>query len=651
MPVTANNKPAAGEVNAAAVENGSEATATVDVGKDVEVVVNTLLRGQLDEMMQILKQRETLLASLPPELREAVQQALQQGGTTPEQLPDGTAAWLQNGKKAADQLMQLTQLLEQAVVLKQPGQELAQAALQQLLAQAKAAGQGGTAEVLAQLQQLIKASGEAQQWQTGLERVLVPQHLADTLPDLPPDLAKMLTKVFDQYKPQLTQLWQQGGSTAGVPVMAGQTDGPAPALPATPPANGAAATGAAANPEQAPAGAKQPAAMISTWTAPKLVLLQQAAQTLSLIKVPQAELQAAAQQLRQAAAALNGGVENGKAVTAQTGTLPAAGTPPTAQTVGETYAAARDKLSPVLQAVLPSALTVSTMPPSNLAEQLRQTADQFLFAAYWQQQDRGNAVAPELQKLAGQISAQPQPGLQALPQEATALLQRLLQGQTTNQQLGNLVRQLAASLQQSIDSLPPEQRQAFEQLVNTQMAKVPPQVAETAVRQQLPELPKVWAAMRALAAQPLTAVPENLKPQALDAVKELAQTLYKPAALQTEKLPDHSTVAFSMPLYVGDGQYYPAHIHLYYQHQQQGGGGAARQNRYETWLRISLETKHVGTVDTVFRVYDEDKVDVRVGFSDSEAMQEFGQGVADLRKDLSDNRLQLQDVSLHRVRT
>ncbi|XER14511.1 hypothetical protein SATMO3_47940 [Sporomusa aerivorans] len=124
------------------------------------------------------------------------------------------------------------------------------------------------------------------------------------------------------------------------------------------------------------------------------------------------------------------------------------------------------------------------------------------------------------------------------------------------------------------------------------------------------------------------------------AIRELAESIAKPGSVMVERQERHNVLSFTVPLYFGDGQTaYPAHIHVYQQEEEDQKNPG--QKAIETWLRIHLDTENIGTVETAFRLYDGQNLDVKVRFDDKEAAEGFADSVPAVRAQLEQLPLQL----------
>ena len=131
-------------------------------------------------------------------------------------------------------------------------------------------------------------------------------------------------------------------------------------------------------------------------------------------------------------------------------------------------------------------------------------------------------------------------------------------------------------------------------------------------------------------------------------VKELAQSIYKSTGASGEKQAEHSVLTFSVPLQVAPGVHYPAHIHIYHQEKEETNSQLS-ERQFETWLRVYVDTENIGMVDSVFRLYGENKLDVRVTFPSTVAADEFSQVLADIKKNLDDTSLNLTEIMVNHI--
>lgn len=213
-------------------------------------------------------------------------------------------------------------------------------------------------------------------------------------------------------------------------------------------------------------------------------------------------------------------------------------------------------------------------------------------------------------------------------------------------QLKALVKLIQTQLVAGDLSLSKNEQPTLEQLAKVLEQNMPQALQDVANKNKIPELPKIWALLRALGADQWQNAESQHLQKTASVVKELAQSVYKSTTSATEKQVDHSVLSFSVPLYFADGTNYPAHIHIY--HQQKNNENQLVKRKFETWMRVSVDTQNIGIVDSVFRLYEDDKLDVRVIFPDSSAISEFTKSIPDIRKSINDTKLSLGNIMINK---
>jgi hypothetical protein len=258
----------------------------------------------------------------------------------------------------------------------------------------------------------------------------------------------------------------------------------------------------------------------------------------------------------------------------------------------------------------PQSLTAAIPRPADQSTAAPQDFANLLKAALAQPELIKN-LPPEIRKLLQTLLQQEEPPLTGQPRQTVAqaqpdaLFSLVRPAQTAPERLALL----AAALDQAAELTPPEGQQT---------ARMTPDVH--------PDLTKAALALR-------EKNPGELK-TAAGIIRELAETMPRAGGGLTERLDNQRILTFTIPLYFGDGQTaYPAHIHLY--HQKQEDKKNPGRTATETWLRICLETENLGLVETSFRLYDRDTVDVKVRFDDHTAAAGFAASADEVKAKLS----------------
>ena len=93
-------------------------------------------------------------------------------------------------------------------------------------------------------------------------------------------------------------------------------------------------------------------------------------------------------------------------------------------------------------------------------------------------------------------------------------------------------------------------------------------------------------------------------------------------------------------------QSYPAYVNLYHEPPHEDERGRLRK---DTWFRVCVLTENIGAVDIVCQLYEGNNLNLRVRFSDQEAVQAFSEYLPDIRKALYDTSVHLNDLKVGTV--
>lgn len=228
-------------------------------------------------------------------------------------------------------------------------------------------------------------------------------------------------------------------------------------------------------------------------------------------------------------------------------------------------------------------------------------------------------------------------------QRLLALISQLAsrQGQAEGE-LTQLLQQWQAKVQGD-----PAQTLLLERAVRQFGAQVPPDVAQTALKSNLPDLPKFWVLLKTMEAGEWNELPAQAQRKAADVVRELASSLQRPSVWEADVKTEHSLLTFTNTLlFDPQGTPYPMYWHLY--HQQQKDAQGRDTGEFETWLRVCLETENMGTVDVVFRYYDEKALDVRLRFEGEDGAEAFREVLPEVRQAVGEMPFELGDIWVSR---
>ena len=176
---------------------------------------------------------------------------------------------------------------------------------------------------------------------------------------------------------------------------------------------------------------------------------------------------------------------------------------------------------------------------------------------------------------------------------------------------------------------------------------IPPTVRQAAVQQNLPDLPRLWAFMQLcdMAKLPLQMPGRQFRRIGKD-ITDFANSMRKSMSGDNFTSPVQNQRSFQMmvPIYLSVNEMsYPTYLNVYNESMPDGQTGMTKN---ETWLRICVLTDNIGVAELVFRVYEENQLDMRFYFSAGETAGVFANYVNDLRDSLKDLNLQLGEIRI-----
>ncbi len=561
--------------------------------KAFSVALEGVITTEISELARTVSNRAALVKNLPPEIRELVQQILNQTQAAQTTLTEGLVTLLRSPKTVSENLAMLVDIMETAAGLSTQEGALEQQTARtgtskQLPVEPAAVWQGvtpdeltSTAKVLRELAATLQSNDKMPKQQEPAANMLRANTTGNAQPELP------LTTTILQ---SATKVVQQPAA-ATQPVMTQDQADLMPASQAANPSTDAKRSemaqrqqGLLAKPQNTPA---QPVVSANN------VITQQPAQLLS-----QAELlKSLPPEIREFVLTM---VE-------QEGTsLPATQTTRNLQQTAQT---------------LPSIPSAPANPATQapIATQTPATVQ--------------TPVTSETTISQGSPSSTQQ---MALPLSTAATAAQVLQN-------GQQVQQVAAALAGQMTALNKSRKSSVEKI--TELASFVEQAAATITSQQPKNAQSAAFSQQALVemAEILQKnSPEELK-AAIKVVQELADTMAKPNGVTAERQEAQKVLTLAIPLYFGEGQtVYPAYIHVYYQEQDDKKNPGQKVS--ETWLRICLETENIGVVDAAFRLYDENNLDVKVRFTEEEAAIGFTWGIDEVKEQLRQLPLILGDI-------
>ncbi|WP_295159066.1 hypothetical protein [Selenomonas sp. AE3005] len=291
------------------------------------------------------------------------------------------------------------------------------------------------------------------------------------------------------------------------------------------------------------------------------------------------------------------------------------------------------------------------LPAQNMAQGQRLSAPVNNQAAPYQTDGQGQQTAaaegrPQqaaMQQAKNQLLSQ---NMENTPQMMNALrdLGQLLMKE------GNLTQKDALLMQSFVNGkealLSAKESQQLQQLIRLCQANIPATVQQAALQQNIPDLPRLWAFMQ-LCDMSMT---RNMTARQLKkAGKDVAMfVLSMRQSMEGDNsiVPGQRSLNFMLPMYMGEETTYPSYIHVYDENRPDPETGEMKK---ETWLRLCVLTDNIGAVELTCRVYQENQLDMRLFFSNTESANEFRSQTEALRSSLRDSTLRLKELKIGAV--
>jgi len=217
----------------------------------------------------------------------------------------------------------------------------------------------------------------------------------------------------------------------------------------------------------------------------------------------------------------------------------------------------------------------------------------------------------------------------------------------------NMTPRESTLLQQFVNNsqrmMPEAEARHLQNLLRLCQQNVPLTVQQAAVQQNLPDLPRLWAFMQLCDLANLTnKMNSKAFKRAGKDVADFATAMRSAMSSDNSAVQNQRSFQMMMPLYMGDNQTsYPTYLNVYDETNRDEETG---QDKKETWVRICVLTDNIGAVELVFRVYEENQLDMRFYFSRSDVAQEFRNiYVNQLKKSVGETSLNVGEVRVGSV--
>lgn len=590
-------------------------------------VVN-LLKPLLDELSKALEQRNTIIQYLPQDIKNLTQDILQQNLPTTDLVSQGAVALVKNQKDAVEKLQSLVNTLNDAmevnnqipkgllpdmsVILRRFNPELNADSKQPqpvkesdivLLAKQllnSAAVETGIKSGIAQLLQQGLAGTDKQQYQQLKNNILL----------LVKQLVENASPTESKLVPENVQrTWQQAIDSDGKQIFQASTDDKA-TLPES----------------QSPERLQLTKTADGTQPDKRALLTAAGERQFKELKDATVVLPTGKQEPDQPGIGKQEQKQDSTKLTQQLLQEQSDGTKDGANIVHQSFASIYGKQSQVKE--------------NDIMSLFRQLFDSIELGA------EGNSDSNQIpSSILPNDEQQPQVNESDLQQLVKQMLDNVLSEKDKYQ---TIVRQLWQQSPLDDDNLSQKEQAALRQVVDSFRQNAPTLLQQAAGKYNLPELPDLWALLKLQDAAQWTDIPTEKLHSSIQALRELTASMQKSDTFTGEMRNTQNSVSFTTPLYFGEGMpLYPAHIHIYHQHNNEGNKYGQQQP--ETWLRICMATENVGVVDTVFRLYQENQLNVRVAFPDVEAASAFKDYVPAIHKSLEASSLKLVDISVVNV--
>ena len=177
---------------------------------------------------------------------------------------------------------------------------------------------------------------------------------------------------------------------------------------------------------------------------------------------------------------------------------------------------------------------------------------------------------------------------------------------------------------------------------------VPATVRQASIQQNLPDLPRLWAFMQMCDMAQITSSPMKGREfrRAGKDVGDFANSMRKAMSGEnfTSNVQTQRSFQMMVPIYLNVNEMsYPTYLNVYDEKNHDNETG---KDKKETWLRICVLTDNIGAAELIFRVYEENQLDMRFYFSQGETAGVFATYVDEIREAMQGINLQLGEIRI-----
>lgn len=217
------------------------------------------------------------------------------------------------------------------------------------------------------------------------------------------------------------------------------------------------------------------------------------------------------------------------------------------------------------------------------------------------------------------------------------------------QSLGQVKQLLQQFFSSKSGEVPVKELANFHKLFSRVGQQIPKEVQQAALQYQLPKLTDAYVLLKLHDIMQWKDMSADVLRECSEKLQDLSNSVQKSiAANGGEKTSTQTIAAFTMPIiFEGTSQPYPLYIHIFSDGEQENKNLISKGR--EVWMRLSLTTENIGTVNVLLHFYGERQLNVKVDFSSSEYVKSFLDYVPDIKANIDDLKIKLADINVRSV--
>jgi len=220
----------------------------------------------------------------------------------------------------------------------------------------------------------------------------------------------------------------------------------------------------------------------------------------------------------------------------------------------------------------------------------------------------------------------------------------LLKDETMSEQDTTLLKAFVNGKQQLLSE--PEAKQ-LQLLIRLSEKNIPASIQQAAQKENLPNLPKLWSFVQLCDLADVKDMQAQQLKSAGKSISDFATVLRQSMPNENTTVENQRSLSFMMPLYMGENEKsYPTYVHVYDEKKKNNETGMEAK---ETWLRLCLLTENIGAVEMVFRLYEQQNLNIRLSFSDDTAVKSFADYIPEVKASMEDSSLVLTDLKVSAI--